>query len=137
MRELGFNDEVGRLGESKGLIEVYAYHCYKCNYTWLPRDFDFLWSIGKKCGHPEQENFGEDLLHREPPKSCARCKSKYWKEMVPLRNLRRNHFLNEEEWFQVYGYRQAWTANKARLRALDKHGKFTPKGVLQIGSEER
>jgi hypothetical protein len=54
-------------------VEVYAYHCNRCNYTWLPGDFDRLFYIGGKFGHREQNYWGEDLLHRDPPKSCARC----------------------------------------------------------------
>jgi len=23
-----------------GAIETWAYHCYRCNYTWLPKDYD-------------------------------------------------------------------------------------------------
>ena len=56
--ELGFADEVGELAENKELIEVYAYHCYRCNYTWLPRDFDFNRRPSLKEG-AKAEYFGE------------------------------------------------------------------------------
>lgn len=32
---------------------------------------------------------GQDLFFRDQPKSCARCKSKYWKE--PFRHRRTKH----------------------------------------------
>jgi hypothetical protein len=54
-----------------GLIPIWAYHCYRCNYTWLPKNFD------ARCAQYDNDN--EELFFRKPPKSCARCKSKYWK----------------------------------------------------------
>jgi hypothetical protein len=53
--------------EDKSVIAVWCYFCYHCGYIWLPRDFDIR---------------DIDTLDREPPKSCARCKSKYW-DMIP------------------------------------------------------
>jgi hypothetical protein len=47
----------------KGLVAVWAYRCFRCGYIWLPRDYDVSHS---------------NTLAREPPKACARCKSKYW-----------------------------------------------------------
>jgi hypothetical protein len=48
---------------AKNLVAVWAYWCYRCGYVWLPRDYDAN---------------SDNTLDREPPKSCARCKSKYW-----------------------------------------------------------
>jgi hypothetical protein len=48
-----------------GLIELWIYHCNRCNYTWLPKDFDYRGN-------------NNILFDMELPKSCARCKSKYW-----------------------------------------------------------
>jgi hypothetical protein len=56
-----------------GLIKVWAYCCQRCNYVWPPRDFDFDMRLRKG-----QNNLGEDLMYKDPPKSCARCKSRSW-----------------------------------------------------------
>lgn len=53
-----------------GLKHVWAYHCSRCNYVWLPKDFDFDYS------EPEK-----GIFLQTPPKSCARCKSKYWRRL--------------------------------------------------------
>lgn len=45
-------------------ILVWAYHCLRCNYVWLHQDIDIDFR-GKDI-----ENYW--------PKSCARCKSRYW-----------------------------------------------------------
>ena len=72
-----------------GLWQVWAYHCMRCNYVWLPRDVDF-------------SLYHEDyMFNTEPPKSCARCKSKYWNK-VPQRETK-----NSGKMYSV-----------ARLRAL-------------------
>ena len=47
----------------KGLVALWAYHCQRCGHIWLPKDYD-------------ASNI--NTLAREPPKACARCKSKYW-----------------------------------------------------------
>jgi len=59
-----------------GLVEIHAYHCIRCNYVWLPRDFDLNFNLrnDKTDGY-----YGHDLFFREPPKSCARCKSRSWR----------------------------------------------------------
>ena len=54
----------------KGLVIAYAYHCQRCNYLWFPKDFDAVFSSATSGGL--------NLIHRTPPKACARCKSKYW-----------------------------------------------------------
>ena len=51
-----------------GLWQVWAYHCMRYEHVWFPR-----WVSGY---HPEY--FEQLLFHAEPPKSCAKCKSKYW-----------------------------------------------------------
>ncbi len=64
--------------EEIGLINVWAYHCYRCNYTWLPRDFDFNWYL--QNGKTDDYDWGPDLFYRE-----ARCKSRSWKIPIALR----------------------------------------------------
>jgi hypothetical protein len=58
-----------------GLWQVYAYHCLRCHHVWFPR-----WISGY---HPYY--FKELLFAEEPPKSCAKCKSKYWNR-IPQRD---------------------------------------------------
>lgn len=54
----------------KGIVLVDAYHCQRCDYVWLPRDF----SIGGTYNVISDDR----LLRMTPPKVCARCKSKQW-----------------------------------------------------------
>ena len=58
-----------------GLWQVYAYHCMRCHHIWFPR-----WISGY---HPE--SYEKLLFDVEPPKSCAKCKSKYWNR-IPQRD---------------------------------------------------
>ena len=61
-----------------GLVNVWAYHCMRCNYVWFPRFLsDYLYI-----------DYEELLFNEEPPKSCARCKTKYWNE-VPRRETKK------------------------------------------------
>ena len=55
-----------------GLYAVLAYHCKRCNYLWFPRDYE----ISEK-----------NIIEITPPKSCARCKSKYWNKK-PQRKIK-------------------------------------------------
>ena len=55
-----------------GLKAVLAYHCKRCNYLWFPRDYE----ISEK-----------NIIQITPPKSCARCKSKYWNKK-PQRKIK-------------------------------------------------
>ena len=58
--------------EERGLMLVQAYHCIRCNYLWFPRDYDPAY---------------HDIKNMEPPKACARCKSKYWRR-IPYREIK-------------------------------------------------
>jgi rubrerythrin len=51
-----------------GLFKVYAYCCMRCNHIWLPR-----FSSGYN-----PFDYNKLVLDSEPPKSCAKCKSKSW-----------------------------------------------------------
>lgn len=67
-----------------GLINIWAYHCNRCNHVWLPKNFDYdKYESYRKDGRWAYH--GQDLFFREPPKSCARCKSKYWKDLFMQR----------------------------------------------------
>ena len=57
-----------------GLWQVYAY-CMRCHHVWFPR-----WISGY---HPA--SYEKLLFAEEPPKSCAKCKSKYWNR-IPQRD---------------------------------------------------
>ena len=51
-----------------GLFKVYAYCCMRCNHIWLPRI---------SSGY-NPFTYNKIVLNSEPPKSCAKCKSKSW-----------------------------------------------------------
>lgn len=60
-----------------GLWKVWAYHCIRCKYVWFPRYAEFQ--------HVTNEAI---MFNLEPPKSCARCKSKYWNQ-IPRREIKK------------------------------------------------
>ena len=122
-----------------GLINVYAYHCYRCNYTWLPKAFDFKWRRLKEQEAGTDGFWGHDLFYREPPKSCARCKSRSWKELHPRRRLKLQSALKEQDWIDEDKINDtssplnySWINSVARLRALNRQGKLTPKDIVQF-----
>ena len=57
------------------MVHVYAYHCKRCNYVWLSKDFDYHTrpSFVENNEKVKWKYSGHDLLYRQPPKSCARC----------------------------------------------------------------
>ena len=59
--DLSHDKRVGNNGLA--VVAVWCYRCYRCGHIWLPKDYDVS---------------ELNTLAREPPKSCARCKSKYW-----------------------------------------------------------
>jgi hypothetical protein len=64
----GLEEQWSRLG----LIIRLVYHCNRCNYCWLPRDYDTAY---------------DDIVKMKPPKACARCKSKYWRNAPQRKTL--------------------------------------------------
>lgn len=44
--------------DKRGLISMRVFHCLRCNYSWLPKDYDTAY---------------DDIETMEPPKACARC----------------------------------------------------------------
>ena len=50
----------------KSLVKTWAYHCKRCNYVWLPKNYEY--------------GEDDDLTDRVRPSACARCKSKYWSD---------------------------------------------------------
>ena len=70
------NDKTSKADEL-GLWKVWAYHCVRCNHVWFPRY--------AKWQHVAKE---EIIFNLEPPKSCARCKSKYW-NTLPQREIKK------------------------------------------------
>jgi hypothetical protein len=79
-----------RILRKKGLVKTFAYHCNRCNYTWLPKDFDAITSDPLEAG--------SNIIREIPPKSCARCKSKQW-NTSPTRKTKRNPDpKNPERW---------------------------------------
>ena len=64
----GSNLEEENKATSLGLFKVYAYCCMRCDHIWLPR-----FSSGYN-----PFTYNQIVLDSEPPKSCAKCKSKSW-----------------------------------------------------------
>jgi hypothetical protein len=121
--------------DEMGLVEVYAYHCRRCNYTWLPRDFDYNWREPFEEEKSKWLWWGQDLFFREPPKSCARCKSRSWNIHFPLRKLRLNPVLKAagQEWMIKQQQDYPWVGNIARLRALARQAdkdELSPRDIL-------
>jgi hypothetical protein len=82
--DLPFSIGLDQLMEDKGVVAVYAYHCHRCGYIWLPKDYDVS---------------DENALHREPPKSCARCKSKSWKD-IRMQRISKSAHVDEDGWIE-------------------------------------
>ena len=82
-----FTDLIYDKRSDKGLVAVWAYHCYRCGYIWLPKDYDVS---------------EINTLARDPPKACARCKSKYWNRFrkciddVEYNSIRRDYAQDRE-----------------------------------------
>ena len=55
-----------------GLYAVLAYYCKLCHYLWFPRYYEMA---------------EKNIIEITPPKSCARCKSKYWNK-IPQRKIK-------------------------------------------------
>lgn len=113
-RFLKKNDAIPLL-QKMGLCLVYAYFCKRCNYVWIPRDFDPL----------TQDAFGggQNIFYKKPPKSCARCKSKYWNKL-PQRKTK--HTPNPKE--GMYGHDML---TKPRVQALQRNASRVRKNMSQ------
>jgi hypothetical protein len=75
------NERKRKILRKKGLVRTFAYHCLRCNYTWLPKDFDI--------GSCDPLDAGNNIIKEIQPKSCARCKSKIW-NISPINKTKRN-----------------------------------------------
>jgi hypothetical protein len=104
-------DPVAEKASELGLVQVWAYHCQRCNHVWLPKDFDIGFHISML--KPGQKNIGEDLVFsdREHPKACARCKSKYWNRLPYRRTNYHDGLFHSKRTIP-------------RLRALHRQGKL-------------
>jgi hypothetical protein len=56
------------IDEKFGIKQAFVYHCNRCDYLWLPKDFDVY----------GQHRKSQDIFNLVPPKVCARCKTKLW-----------------------------------------------------------
>jgi hypothetical protein len=128
--KLGYEQYREDVSLEMGLTAVYAYHCQRCNYTWLPRDFDI--------DNREKYNYtGHDLFYREHPRSCARCKSKSWKDVIPNRKLKVNPIFEGKKWINEDSINNdnymhfAWINSTPRLKALNRQNKYTIKNIIQ------
>ena len=63
--------EEEKLREEKGIISVYVHKCFRCGHMWIPRSSNDM----------TPDDYNEKILSSDPPKSCARCKSKYWNKL--------------------------------------------------------
>ena len=74
--KVDFSDpnETESVGFELGLARTYAYHCFRCNYLWFPKDFDPMNNV---YNFKDLYFIGQNIFELEPPKVCARCKSKY------------------------------------------------------------
>ncbi len=108
----------------KGLVAVWAYRCNRCGYIWLPKDYDASHS---------------NTLARDPPKVCARCKSKYWnrfrrdiedvkvtsetRESAEFRELRRNQTPEQRENFDkaVKSFRRKIRRHERKMEQQASH----------------
>jgi hypothetical protein len=137
--QMGYENYAEDKAYEFGLVNVYAYHCRRCNYTWLPKDFDFNWREPFKGEMSKWLYWGQDLFFREPPKVCARCKSKSWRKVFPQRKLKLHPIFKGEDWIDEdkindvgSGLNRPWINSVARLRALTRQGKLTPKDIIQL-----
>ena len=85
----------------KGLIITYAYHCQRCNYVWLPKNFDAVFSSATSGGL--------NLIRRKSPKACARCKNKYWNSPTKRKT---NHTSKETTKFSTHVLRSYMGSDK-------------------------
>lgn len=74
----------------KSLVVAWCYYCKRCNYIWFPKDHSGYQTFGK------DEIVDNGILKKEPPKSCARCKSKYWNK-DPIRKTK-YYDTSDEDW---------------------------------------
>jgi hypothetical protein len=121
-----------------GLVSVYAYHCERCNYVWLPRDFDFN-NFYLDNNDNADINRGRDLFSRKPPKSCARCKSRSWRDIIPKRKVKKNHVFSKskgwDELIRSYNVPR-WVSSRARIRSIKRRtGELTKYELLSLGKK--
>ena len=105
-----------RILRKKGLFITYAYHCNRCNYAWFPKDFDAIFS--------SVTSGGLNLIRQTPPKSCARCKSKYWNS-PPKRKTSRTSIETTE--FSTHKLRSMMGSDKMEFFG---HDMISPKRIL-------
>jgi len=115
------NERKRKILRKKGLVITFAYNCNKCNYTWLPRDFD------AKTSDPL--NAGGNIIRERPPKSCARCKSKQW-NLSPIRKTRKNPDPKNPERYSITRMQAEYrrlsrriTEDDARIKHLEEFAK--------------
>ena len=75
----------------KSIVAAWCYHCKRCNYIWFPKDYGGYDTFGERG-----EIIDNGILDCDPPKSCARCKSKYWNQ-YPRRKTK-YYDTSDEDW---------------------------------------
>ena len=115
MIDTSYPEEVEEAAWDLGLERTLAYHCKRCNYLWFPKDFE---PVNRRTGNIVY--VGENIFELEPPKACARCKSRYWMK----------HPVRQSNSVESTGYRDTDFAgihkmdSVPRLRALHRQGKL-------------
>ena len=134
-KKLGYEVYRENMANELGLVEIHAYHCSRCNYIWLPKDFDFNYNLRN---NKTDEYLGHDLFFRDH-QSHAPAKSRSWREIIPQRRLRKNHIFNGMDAEALEGLDKhlnynRWITSLARYRALarQKGDKLTNKDVFQF-----
>jgi hypothetical protein len=111
----------------KSIVAAWCYHCKRCNYIWFPKDYTGYDTFGDRG-----EIIDNGILDRDPPKSCARCKSKYWNQ-YPRRKTK-YYDTSDEDWIMnpdVYRKIETLPAKAALYRsALKFFEKLKNKDVL-------
>jgi hypothetical protein len=111
----------------KSIVAAWCYYCKRCNYIWFSKNHSGYQTFGTK-----DEIIDEGILDRDPPKSCARCKSKYWNKH-PIRKTK-YYDTRDEDWIMNPDlYRKIQTLPvKATLyrSALKYFEELKNKGVL-------
>lgn len=114
-----------------GLITTLVYHCQRCNYLWLPKDFDAQFS--------DYGSIYETIANLVPPKACARCKSRQWNK-EPVRNTKRTVAVPEKYdslGFTTFDKIDNFGHNMLTLKRLKAHKRIIDKKIRELEKAEQ
>ncbi|MGH9982056.1 MAG: hypothetical protein ACRD6U_10945 [Nitrososphaeraceae archaeon] len=110
----------------KNIVAAWCYYCKRCHYIWFPKDHSGYQTYSR------EKIIDEGILDRAPPKSCARCKSKYWNK-DPIRKTKYFDTRDEDWIMNPYRYRKIQTLPvkaKNYRSALKFFEELKNKGIL-------